>query len=151
MKLSLLAAIATLWATAAAAQPLDVAGNWMTNRRGAVVTIADCGDATPCGHIVWLAPTKAGRAADIRNPDPSLRSRAIMGLTIVWGFVRRDDGWTAGRMYNPETGQTFDAMMTLDRDGRLRVKGCLGPLCLTRYWTRPPGERAEAAMVHRNV
>lgn len=133
-------AIFALWMTmapsAAAAPPLDVSGAWLTNRHDAIVSIADCGDSTPCGRVVWVTPAKGRHPVDARNPDPAKRGQKVVGSTVASGFSRRDGGWTGGRLYNPETGQTFDATMTLAPDGRLAVTGCLGPLCLTRYWTR---------------
>jgi uncharacterized protein (DUF2147 family) len=137
------ALIALTFASQTAARALDVSGSWLTNRRDAMVTFEDCGDGSPCRRIVWLLPSH-GAGLDHRNLNPKLRDRNVMGSRIAWGFSRNQEGWTRGRLYNPETGQTFDAAISRHPDGRLKVQGCLGPACLTRYWTRqssPPQVR----------
>ena len=132
----LLLAVLALLGTLASGRAVDIEGRWLTNRRDAVIAVEDCGNATPCGRIIWVAPAKADRPLDSRNPDRVLRRRPIEGLTIAWGFVRHGVEWRSGRLYNPETGQTFSSAMSLEDDGRLRVTGCMGVLCLTHYWTR---------------
>ena len=141
-------AVLALLGTPGSAHAVDIEGRWLTNRRDAVIAFEDCGNATPCGRIVWVAPAKADRPRDIRNPDPALRRRSIQGLTVAWGFARHGAEWRSGRLYNPETGQTFSSAMSREDDGRLRVTGCIGVLCLTDYWTRS-GDRDPRAAAPR--
>ncbi len=114
-----------------------IAGDWRTVRHGAAVTIADCGDGSPCGFLVSVDDeVSGGRSLDENNRDPELRSRPLAGLPILWGYSPSEDGWRDGRLYNPETGQTFRSAMALIAGNRLRVQGCLGPFCRTQVWTR---------------
>lgn len=122
---------------AAAPAPPDVTGQWRTQRHGAVVRIADCGDGTPCGALTWVNPAMAnGLVRDAHNPDRALRHRQLDGVPILWGFRARGEGWTQGRLYNPDTGQTFHCALRPLSPAALEVTGCLGPLCRSEIWTR---------------
>lgn len=133
-------AAALLPAAAAAMAPLTpITGRWITSDRAALVEVAPCrdngGGPGLCGRIARVLkadPTKPQR--DVNNPDPALRTRAIVGMPILTGFTAGNAAWT-GRIYDPRSGRTYRS--TLTRDGAtLRVKGCFGPFCQTQVWTR---------------
>ena len=101
------------------------------------------------GRIVWLAQPnvpagdRGGRGGkpktDHENPDPALRDRPILGLPIASGFRYAGNAeWKQGRIYDPESGNTYGCQMKLLPDGRLRVRGYLGISLLGRstIWTR---------------
>lgn len=112
-------------------------GQWRTQMHGARVEVRTCANQTPCAFLVWIDPAKArGVAMDLRNPDPALRQRPLVGVPIVWGLRPIATGWEKGRVYNPETGQTFRSAMQLSPDGKLKVTGCWGPLCRSEIWIR---------------
>lgn len=122
---------------AAGAEVSDVAGSWRTVRHGALVTMGDCGNGTPCGRLAWVNPAqKGGHTTDARNKNPALRARPLIGVPVLYGFVRAEGGWRNGKIYNPDDGKTFTAHMTLLSKDRLEVKGCLGSLCRKQIWTR---------------
>lgn len=133
MKLFLAVAMALL-ASGAAAAPAPVTGRWLTPHSDALVQIGTCG-ASLCGRIARVLkvdPTKP--KVDANNPDPALRTRPIVGLPILTGFVADDDRWQ-GSIYDPRSGRTYRSELT--RDGAtLKVKGCFGPFCRTQTWTR---------------
>lgn len=135
MRRVLIAFTAAGLATAAHADPWDVAGLWLTESQGAIVEIADCGDGTPCGTIVWYDKDTAVAHTDIRNPDPDLQSRPINGMKMLAGFKQRGERWRRGTIYNAENGKTYGSGMSVKDDGNLAVKGCIGPLCQTQTWT----------------
>lgn len=115
----------------------DMAGHWRTDRYGALVQIMDCGDGTPCGRLTWIdAHVTQGTTHDVRNGEPGLRGRTLLGLPILWGFASGKDGWRDGQLYNPADGMTFLAHLGLLSPSALRVTGCLGPLCRSEVWTR---------------
>lgn len=121
--------------------PLDVVGTWRAESRyGNIlghVRIADCGDGTPCGVLVWFDPVKTRERTDARNPDHALRGRPLIGTTLITGFQRQGPAWRRGRLYNPEDGKTFACTLQLAPDrNHLLVTGCLGPFCQTKTWTR---------------
>ena len=119
-----------------AAAPAPIVGRWLTLDGKAMVEIAPCGEAV-CGRIVRvLKPRPGGPAVDSANVDPAMRSRPMLGLTIL-SDVRADRDRWRGRIYNPETGRTYRSELT--RNGEtLNVKGCVGVLCRTQIWTAAP-------------
>jgi len=115
----------------------DIAGNWRTVLHGAEVRIADCGDNTPCAFLVSVGEDIRGHEIhDVRNRRPELRSRSLQDLPIFWGYQRSKSGWKRGKLYNPETGQTFRSSLVIVSTDKLEVKGCLGPLCRAQIWKR---------------
>jgi uncharacterized protein (DUF2147 family) len=115
---------------------LDVDGVWLTADLDGHVEIRDCGDATPCGRLVWYHPSKRGGPLDARNLVAGLRQRPLIGVPIFWNFERKGNGWAGGNIYNPEDGKTFKSRLRLSENDQLIVTGCLGPACITRRWTR---------------
>jgi len=118
------------------AEAFDVYGLWLTQAKDAHIEVTDCGDGTPCGALAWVEPEMAESVHDIHNTDIELRGRSLIGIPIVWGYARDQKDWRGGYIYNPEYGEIYKSSMRLQKDGTLKVKGCLGPLCLTNIWTR---------------
>jgi len=123
-----------------AAQAADpVQGVYFTPDRSAKVKVAPCGGAV-CGTVVWLkAPLdKAGKpVVDIYNPDPALRSRPIVGLTLIGGYKPAGAGkWTGGKAYDPKTGRTYASKLSANPDGSLKVEGCVAVVCQAQTWKR---------------
>jgi uncharacterized protein (DUF2147 family) len=135
------AALASLVAGAAAA-PASVEGTWLSQEKTGIVAIAPCGNGRLCGRLVWvqIKPSDNNpRAIDNRNPAPELRSRKLCGLTMMWGF--RPDGpdqWNDGALYDPESGDTYSAEMSLRPDGTLSLRGYVLVSLFGRseVWTR---------------
>lgn len=111
-------------------------GLWLTDDRKAVVRIAPCG-AYLCGHVEQVLDR--GRnvpTTDINNPDAKLRSRSLTGLRTLWGFTRSGSTWKGGRAYDPKSGKSYRSTLQLNRDGSLKVSGCVLFVCDSRRWTR---------------
>lgn len=122
------------------AQPAQGAlGVWADEDGQSNIEIAPCGDAL-CGRIVWLKEPfdASGKAqTDINNPDPSLRTRPLLGLLIIAGLRPDNDGNSLiGKVYNAEDGKIYD--IYLDPEGQImKVEGCfLTFLCGSQTWTR---------------
>jgi uncharacterized protein (DUF2147 family) len=117
-----------------AAQP--VTGHWLTDDKDGIIEIAPCGGKM-CGRIVRSLKQVSGPLVDRNNPDPGLRTRPVLGLTVLPDFVRDGDVWR-GRIYDPRRGRFYRA--TLERIGadRLKVHGCVSVLCRTITWRRVP-------------
>ncbi len=126
----LIAVIFTAWPVMA----LDIAGTWFTSDGKAKVAVSDCGDGTPCGHLVWFDPSMGAETTDINNPDPDLQSRPLIGSPVFWGFKRKKDKWSSGHIYDAESGKTYKSKLRLTDEGRLVVKGCIGPICQKQVW-----------------
>ena len=122
----------------------DVTGTWIMKDGKVTVRLDPC-DGNLCGIIVAMKKPldKHGNPKrDKHNPNPALRSRPLIGLTIITGM--RPDGeqsW-AGEIYNPDDGHTYNSYMTL-ADGQMKVKGCvLGVLCEKITFKRVDENRA---------
>lgn len=129
-------AAALLGGNVATASDLDVAGLWQTPDGSSVVQIMDCGDGTPCGVVVSVDPECGGMLADENNPEPDLRGRDMVGVTLLHGFSPRRGAWGSGAIYNPKDGRTYRAHLQLLSDEALSVSGCLGPICKKLIWER---------------
>jgi uncharacterized protein (DUF2147 family) len=122
-----------------------VQGLWLNQDKNGIVEIAACADREWCGRLVWvrIAPSDNNpQAVDNRNPAPELRGRQLCGLTMMWGFrAGGPDRWSGGAIYDPESGNTYGATMTLQPDGTLSVRGYVLVSLLGRSetWTRFPG------------
>lgn len=119
----------------AAASPV---GTWYTQGKDAKVRIAPCG-AKLCGTITWIR-TRGGEPAagvkDEANPDPSLRSRPLLGLQMMRDFAPAGPGrWSGGKIYDPKSGRTYDSKMSLSASGGLKVEGCVTVICQAQAWT----------------
>ncbi|HMG47700.1 MAG TPA: DUF2147 domain-containing protein [Allosphingosinicella sp.] len=128
-------ALLGLWsAAAAAAAPVE--GLWLTDDRKGVVRIGPCGRQM-CGWVARVIDRGPGvPTRDVRNPDPRLRGRPILGLPTLTGFSGAGGEWTGGRAYDPKSGRSYRASLSLQRDGALNVTGCVLFICQTKRWTR---------------
>ena len=114
-------------------------GTWLTEGGESRVEIAPCEDRF-CGSIVWLkTPSRedGGPIVDSNNGDPALRSRQVMGLRIMEGFVLSDQGaLEGGTIYNPEDGNTYEPVFTPRDDGSLQLEACVLFICRSQTWVR---------------
>ena len=115
---------------------MSVLGIWETPEKDARIEITDCGDGTPCGDLIWIDPASADSETDINNPTDALRDRPLVGIRMVWGFTPRRDQWRAGKVYDPESGRTYRAELSLKDTNLLKLKGCFGPICRSQIWSR---------------
>ena len=133
------------------AQQSGVMGTWLTQSGVAQVKIAPCADPKTgaiCGTIVGLINPKGPNGnvvapetvTDYRNPDPALRSRKMLGMPLIWGFKTGSDANTFedGKIYNGENGKIYSANISLQPDGKLRLRGYVGSPMFgeTQVWTR---------------
>jgi len=125
------------------AQGRTPVGIWLHANGRIRIEIAPCGDRL-CGKLVWFKwPNDAQGLplVDLKNANPALRSRPLLGLTILQGLRRTGEGtWEEGRIYNPDDGVDYRALMSIASDGTLRVRAyVLVPLLGKSFvWTRLP-------------
>jgi hypothetical protein len=79
------------------------------------------------GKIVWLPP--GAETKDVKNPDPNLRSRNLIGSMMFKGFTYNPDKkqWTGGTVYIAEMGRTMKPKLWLEGD-RLKMQISRGPM-----------------------
>ncbi len=104
-------------------------GTWLFENNRFAIDIAPCGDRL-CGKISWLkSPYDAGGIPrlDRENADPGLRTRPVLGLVVLSGLLQTDDRtWEEGQIYNPEDGGHYDATLSMNGDGSLRIRAYAG-------------------------
>jgi uncharacterized protein (DUF2147 family) len=143
----LLLAVTILVAPASAASD-DILGAWLNQAQDAKIDIFHCGNDF-CGKIVGLkeplypAGSKEGTPGtpklDTRNPDTSRQKTPLMGLQIMNGFQFSGDNlWKNGKIYDPDSGKTYSAKVTLVSHDQLDLRGFIGVSLLgrTEKWTR---------------
>jgi uncharacterized protein (DUF2147 family) len=100
-------------------------GIWMHPNKRIQIEIAPCGEQL-CGTLVWLQKPNDPQGAplvDSKNKSPALRTRPLLGLSVLSGLRRTgDNSWEDGRIYNPEDGSDYDAQVSLQDDSTLLVR-----------------------------
>ena len=147
----ILALLLVALAALVSAQQSSVAGTWLTASGVAQVRIGPCSDPAGgpiCGFIVALINPKGPdgqavapeSAVDHRNPNPALRGRKVLGMPLLWGFKKTSDpnSFEDGQIYNGENGKIYNANISLQPDGKLRLRGYVGSPMFgeTQLWTR---------------
>lgn len=116
-----------------------ILGVWYNTEKTAQIQIMNTGDQY-LGKIIWLDnPNKDGTPVlDNANEKKELRSRPIMGLTILEGLKYEDGIWKNGKIYDPNSGKTYSCEVKLKGNEKLEVKGYLGFSWLgkTVEWTK---------------
>lgn len=104
-------------------------GVWLFPNNRFAVAIVSCGNLL-CGKVSWLKAPMDDHGqprVDNQNPDTSLRSRPILGLTVLTGLHRNADGdWEGGQIYNPDDGSYYAATLAVNDNGTLRVRAYVG-------------------------
>jgi uncharacterized protein (DUF2147 family) len=124
-------------APAFAADPVE--GEWLTQSGSGKVRIGPCAGRPErmCGALSWFRNPADAKAHDEKNPDPALKTRTMLGLRIVWDFQKAAPGrWTGGKIYDPNSGKTYDSRISLNPDGTLKVEGCIAVFCQAQTWRR---------------
>jgi len=117
----------------------EVLGLWYNTEKTAQVEITKTGSEF-IGKISWLKePNPDGKpATDKENPDPKLKQRPLMGLSLLKGLKYSGGMWKDGEIYDPKTGKTYSCELKLESDSVLEVKGYIGFSFVGRTveWTR---------------
>jgi uncharacterized protein (DUF2147 family) len=128
-------------------------GSWKT-QDGTEITVAKC-DADYCGTLTWIVVPKEfqaqcqqmGRDAitavmrDEKNPDPTLKNRPILGMSMLTLTPAGDPNSYNAVVYNAQDGSTNNAQVfILDGGNTLRIGGgCFGSMCaISQDWPRVP-------------
>jgi uncharacterized protein (DUF2147 family) len=118
----------------AAASAADATGEWARPTGSSKIRISPCGSAL-CGKLIWLKNPRN----DTENPDPTKRSRPLLGVQIVQSMkpTGKADQWK-GRVYNAEDGKTYTGYIEMPSNNKLKLQGCVlgGLICKGETWTR---------------
>ena len=120
-------AAAGLMALPGAAVASEPPGVWRMENGRVTVQVAHCGPNL-CGTVVGLKKPRDDKGRprlDKENPNPALRQRPVIGLTILSNMKPQGNSYWTGTIYNPDDGNTYSSNMTLQNDNTMRVKGCV--------------------------
>ncbi len=127
------AALASAICPSALADPFNVFGTFALPSGNSRIEIADCGNGSPCGKVVWINPADLPEGQTVQTITDA-RGAKILGLKLLHSFERKGKDWRGGKIYDPEEGKTYDSRLKRLTDGTLEVKGCIGPICQTQIW-----------------
>jgi uncharacterized protein (DUF2147 family) len=130
--------IASLIMSAPLAKAEGPDGLWLLANGKLTVRVKTCNGDKICGVIAALEHTLNDDGTpklDFKNPNPALRSRHVIGLTVFDGLAPNGENNWKGRIYSADDGGTYRAFAKLNGD-RFEVKGCWGPFCKDLNFTR---------------
>jgi len=137
-----LALLVTLLAALHGADADRILGTWTSADGKARIRISAAQGAY-LGTICWLGSPNDDQGkprVDGLNPDPALRSQAIVGLRILKDLVPSGTGYyDQGWIYDPESGKSYHCHATLSDDSAaLALRGYIGISLFGRSetWTR---------------
>jgi uncharacterized protein (DUF2147 family) len=115
---------------ALAAEPT---GEWRVANGAANIRIDDCNGAL-WGVISW----EQQPGLDSHNPNPSERTRPMLGVPILKAMRPTKPGLWEGEVYNAQNGQTYSSRIGLTAPDVLRIEGCVlgGLICGGESWSR---------------
>lgn len=132
-RMILAAALASAICGSASADPFNVFGTFQLPSGKSHIEIADCGNGSPCGKVVWISPDGLPAGASPETIKDA-RGEKILGLKLLHSFERKAGDWRGGKIYDPEEGKTYASRLKRLTNGNLEVKGCIGPVCQTQIW-----------------
>ena len=143
MKKNILFLVITIWSnTLFAETSQDILGIWLNEEEDAKIEVFK-EDGKIFGKIVWLLNPKDENGdwrLDEKNPNENLRSRKILGLTVMHNLKWDEDNkeWNSGKIYDAREGDTYSLYARLDGENILKLKGYIGFSLFgkTTSWTR---------------
>jgi uncharacterized protein (DUF2147 family) len=137
----LLTALAMFLPVTLSAQIYNLEGFWHDPDKTTKVQIYQPYEDYFCGKIVWLKePLVNGKPKlDMKNPDPTLRSRPLMDLVIIKGLVPAGKNkYENGTFYDYNTGNTYSTKAELTSQNTMKLRKYIGVSLMghTETWTR---------------
>ena len=127
-----------LFSTGVIAGEADIEGRWLSGDKTGWIEIRLV-DGRPVGVAAGATDPADANRVDTLNPDPMMRSRSLLGITILDGFAYAGEHvWKGGTIYDPNSGNTYKSTMTLVDRNTLKVRGYIGVSLFGRsdVWTR---------------
>lgn len=105
---------------AAQVNPDRVIGVYLTPQKDGKVSIYKRGN-TYFGKLIWGIKS----VIDRKNPNAALRERNMVGSDFMTDFKYAEGEYVNGKIYDPESGKTYDCKMWLTGN-QLKVRGYVG-------------------------
>lgn len=105
----------------------DICGKWESAENNLIIQVyIDGGEFK--AKIIWFSDTDGKPMdywTDARNPDPALRSRKILGMSILRGlkYNPKTHSWEDGMVYDSKHGREWNASAYINKKDQLKVRG----------------------------
>lgn len=104
-----------------------ILGIWQTEEKDLLVEMVE-EKGHFVGKMIWFLCASGESMMcsyrDTENPDPKLATRPLIGLNVVEKiYYKGDNVWGDGKIYDPNTGRTYDARVTLSDPNTAIVRG----------------------------
>jgi uncharacterized protein (DUF2147 family) len=119
----------------------DLIGDWLVSEKTALISFFKDGDKF-YGMTKWMGKPKNADGTwrlDVKNPDPSKRSRKLLGDLLCKNFEYSGDGvWEGGTIYDSRSGKTYKAKITMKDINTITLRGFIGISLIggSDTWTR---------------
>ena len=110
----------------------DITGQWITPAGDALIEVKAIVERSGEESVSLVLKRSLREQLDDRNPDPALRDRPLIDLPIGGGFSRKGKDWVGGKIYDPASGKTYRASLSLDDENHLLLRGYIGIPALGR-------------------
>lgn len=118
----------------------SITGEWKTidDETGdpkSVVTVYEY-DGKVYGKIVRLFRTpEEDQDPTCKECKGAKKGQKIIGMEIMEGLVKDGDEYDDGTILDPDNGKVYDCKIWLE-DGKLQVRGYIGPFYRTQEWVK---------------
>jgi len=115
----------------------DIVSIWLSADKNGEIDIYKKGNKF-YGKLIKVYDNK-GIEKDIKNPNKSKRNREVIGLIILTNFQYTGDGeWDDGKIYDPDTGNTYSCFIEMQNKNTIEVTGYIGFSLFgrTEKWTK---------------
>jgi uncharacterized protein (DUF2147 family) len=104
-----------------------VCGRWESAGKDLIVDVY-MDNGTYKAKLVWYKNTEGKPLdywTDTKNPDPKLRGRKLLGMSILDGLTydAQTNSWENGEVYDSTHGRTWNTSACINKDGQLCVRG----------------------------
>lgn len=138
MRTSILSGAILVAATvgAHAQQSGDPVGEWLVEDGTARIKVVSCPQAQGQPPVLWgVIWAESQPGVDKQNPDPSMKNRPLLGAPILINMKQTQANRWEGKIYDATRGSLFDSNISVDRNDRLAVRGCVaGIFCGGQDW-----------------
>ena len=113
-------------------------GNWTMTDGTLTVRVSQCRGNLVCAEIARLPDPNNGDGTpklDLKNKNPALRSRRLIGLPVMDGMIPTGPNTFKGKIYSSDDGNYYRAYATVTGD-RLNVRGCWFVICKNLNFNR---------------
>ncbi|KQS28201.1 DUF2147 domain-containing protein [Dyadobacter sp. Leaf189] len=117
-----------------------ILGDWISEEKDSRIEIYKTGQVY-FGKLVWSVDLFEADGTtsrkDVQNRETNLRTRELHNVNLLQDFVYSDGIWDNGKMYDPQSGKTYNCILRLKND-LLEIRSYIGFPLLGRstYWKR---------------